>query len=455
VAFVRLCKLLREIEADLDNLAAVKAFNLGLLKEVLRDEGHVQRYREDLKDLNRRLKNDRPTKAEALAIRARIERLERAIERYRDQLFIWKCLGDGLAYAYIDTFNIKHAFFETTSTDPKKEAGFVSGKVGLKHELATLLSAIKHNVPAVLSDITNIIRYGDVCLLGGNDPVPIEVKSRSGLNQRGKRQAARLAKLEAFLENDYAANFRGMPEVRRMEFSLPHRDCIEDINLCIQTARQCGYNVVCPERGLQYIAFFGYPHLDEVLSHIQMAKPIIFNLNTDKMEKTWAPYLPFVNSIRDPDDLYDFIVGKLSLMVVVDAAVLCKRLAMPGWRASILDHPSVAILLEEVATSGKIAISSQFLGRLGYEFMSLDWFVENERTSTIQMWNEMLAGQAAVFDVKAHDDAVRAFEAIPRLHVSDGQEVELTKAELRISRSHNAISKKANSLKSQETRTSE
>ena len=123
MAFLRLCKLLREVEADLDNLAAVRALNLGVLKEVLRDEGHVQRYREDLKDLNRRLKNDRPTKAEALTIRARIKRLERAIERYRDQLFIWKCLGDGLAYAYIGTFNIKHAFFETTSTDPKKEAG--------------------------------------------------------------------------------------------------------------------------------------------------------------------------------------------------------------------------------------------------------------------------------------------------------------------------------------------
>lgn len=421
VAFLRLCKLLREVEADLDNLAAVRALNLGVLKEVLRDEGHIQRYREDLKDLNRRLKNDRLMKAEALTIRARIKRLERAIERYRDQLFIWKCLGDGLAYAYISTFNIKHAFFETTSTDPKNEAGFISGKSGLKYELATLLSAIEHNVPAVLSDITNIIRYGDVCLLGGNDPVPIEVKSRSGLNQRGRRQAARLAELEAFLENDYAADFRGVPEVRRIEYDLPHRDCIEDINLCIQMARQGGYNVVCPERGLQYFAFFGYPPLDEVLGHIQMAKPFVFQLNVDKLEKTWAPYLPFVNSIRDPDDLYDFVVGKLTLMVAVDAAVLCDRLAMPGWRASILDHPDVAILLEEVATGGKIAISSQFLGRLGYEFMSLDWFVEHERTSVIQTWNEMLAGQGAVVDLQAYDDAVRTFEAIPRLHVTDGQ----------------------------------
>ena len=49
VAFLRLCKLLREVEADLDNLAAVRALNLGvLLTWGLRTSGHTRQRLDDL-----------------------------------------------------------------------------------------------------------------------------------------------------------------------------------------------------------------------------------------------------------------------------------------------------------------------------------------------------------------------------------------------------------------------
>jgi hypothetical protein len=422
VAFLRLCALLRSIEADLDNFVAVRALNLGILKEVLSDEGHVLRLRALIKDLNRRLKIERPTRSDALALRKQIKRHERAVARYHDQLFIWRCLGDGLAYAYISTFNIKHAFFETTSPYAKQDAGFITGKSGLKYELALLLSAIQHRVPAVLCDITNTIRYGDICLLGGDDPVPMEVKSRAGvLNQRGKRQAARLAELEDFLKNDYAPGFRGVPEVRRVAYAIPHRDCIADMNACIQAARADGWNVVCPERGLIYVAMFGKGPIEKILGHMGMTKPVIFMLNTDKREKTWAPYLPFVNSIRGLGDLYDFVAGNLFLIVIVDAAVMCDRLAMPGWRVSLLDLTDPAILLEEIESGGKIVVSNQFIGRLGYEFMSLDWFVEHEKVQVLDMWGSMRAGQGAVVDIAEYDRAAETYATIPRIYQTLGE----------------------------------
>jgi hypothetical protein len=192
-AFYRLCSLLRRIEADLDDLDTVKALNLRILKEIIRDEKHIARHRKISKGLRASLRNDRWERAEAKCLKTKIARADEAVKRYFQQIFIWKCIGDGLAYAYIHSVNIKHAFFDTESMSPRPEPGFIHGKDGLVNEVGLLFSAIEHKVPAVLCDITNVIRYGDVCLLGGSDPVPLEVKSSKGLNQResGRRRSSK------------------------------------------------------------------------------------------------------------------------------------------------------------------------------------------------------------------------------------------------------------------------
>lgn len=52
IAFLRLCAILRSIEADLDNFDAVRALNLGVLNEILNDERHIRRLRRLIKGLN-------------------------------------------------------------------------------------------------------------------------------------------------------------------------------------------------------------------------------------------------------------------------------------------------------------------------------------------------------------------------------------------------------------------
>lgn len=419
IAFLRLCAILRSIEADLGNFDAVRALNLGVLKEILRDEGHIRRVRALQTELTRRLKTERPTKTEALVLRKQIKRHRDTIDRYENQLFIWRCIADGMVYAYISTFNVKHAYFDTATPSVKPEAGFIGGKAGLSNELAMLLLAVEHRVPAVLSDITNIIRYGDICLLGANDPYPVEVKSRHGLNQRGKRQEAKLNELATFLKNDVATGFRGMPEVRRVEYGIPHRDCLADLNACIQSARSDGWNVVCPERGLVYAATFRGALPDDLFESLGMTQPVVFLPNGDKMDRAWAPYLPFTNSIRDLQDLYDFVVGKLYLVVIVDAAVVCDRLAVPGWKASLIEHVGSTILMEHAASGAKIAISSQFFGRLGLEFMSLDWFVEHETESVLHRWSEMVAGHGPLVDMAHVGDWAAEIGAAPRIYEAE------------------------------------
>ena len=412
-AFLKLCGLLRAIEADLDDLVSVRALNLGVLKEILRDEGHVRRQRGMLKDLRRQLKTERPLKVEAGRLRAAITRCERTIRRYEDQLYVWRCIGDGLAYAYIDSLNLKHAFFDSASPEPKPSAGFISGKSGLAAELGLLLSALDHKVPAVLSDITNSVRYGDLCLLGASDPHFVEVKSRRALNQRGERQAARLAQLEAFLATDFAEGFRGSPHVRRVDLGLTPRDRVEDFNLCLRSARADGYNLVCPERGLVYVATVPGARFDDVENKFPMTAPIVFQPNLELVTHNWAPYRPLTNSIRDLGDLYEVMVGNLHLVVIVDAAVICDRVAQPGWRVSMLDHRDASMLIEHGASGGKVVISRQLFGRLGYEFMSLDSFVDHAKQSVAEMLAAMEAGDGVQVEIQPWEELL---DATPRFY---------------------------------------
>jgi len=135
---------------------------------------------------------------------------EKEIKKYKDEninpkewqyiRYNFLCLGDSLAFLYIDRFALKQTFFNVQNANPKQSGGFISGKFGLVGELSLLTNAISSGVPAVLCDLTNVIRYGDICLLGANDPVPIEVKSSKKKDSRGKRQNKKLQALSNFLK---------------------------------------------------------------------------------------------------------------------------------------------------------------------------------------------------------------------------------------------------------------
>lgn len=413
VAFLRLCGILREIEADLDRIDLVKDLNLKILKEILGDEQHIVKARKELKELNRELKSSRLEKVAANSLRHSIRKRENSILRYQKQIYIWKCIGDGIAYAYIDPFSLKHAFFDTVSEDPKQSSGFISGKTGLTNELALLLNALDHNVPAVLSDATNVIRYGDICLLGGSDPVPIEVKSRSRVNQRGKRQAAKLEQLETFLQNDYAEGFRGGPHVARREIEVAYRDCTDSLNQCIAEAMEKGHCVAFPEQGLAYIAIWGSADIPEIFEKVNFSKPVLVMLNQDKTDQNWAPYLPFVLSIRNIKHLYQFVVGNLNLMVVFDAAAVCDAINPPGWTVSFVEDERFALVFEHAETGCVAATSRQFVMRLAFEFMSLEWFGQQESASLQSMLRELSEREPK--DASLIEIPVNALRDLPRI----------------------------------------
>ena len=54
------------------------------------------------------------------------------------------CLGDCLAFLYIDRFALKQTFFDVDTVNPKQSGGFISGKVGHAAEMSLLELSLIH-----------------------------------------------------------------------------------------------------------------------------------------------------------------------------------------------------------------------------------------------------------------------------------------------------------------------
>jgi len=229
-----------------------------------------------------------------------------------------------------------------------------------------------HNVPALLVDLTNTLRHGDICLMGASDPYLIEVKASKKLDSRGKKQRRRLEKLRAFYETDKAEELRGFSNVRRVAYQTPEHTHVDKINKCIAEALKVGYAVRQPERGLTYIVIAGHrSDLNKIMGPLKLKAPWVFFLNEAKSTRTWAPYVPFTLTIENKDHLWDFIRGNLSIVVLIELDALCQIALDKGYQAKFdRDNEDYPLRVKIPGYDDMTGISRHILERIGREFMS-------------------------------------------------------------------------------------
>jgi hypothetical protein len=280
-SFARIHALVREIAATpLDAALALRCQRL-LIAEIQHAERKVSRYRTELKAQRRQLNTSRLPRGEARRIRTRIKWIEARIDAYRRSIYIWRCFGDAIAFNGLDKYAVKATYFETTTGAVKQHAGFLSGKSGLSEEIRLLEEITSKGMPCVLTDLTNSLRHGDICILTGGDPYLIEVKSGNRLNERGKRQVTDIAKIHSFLETDMANDWHGVDEVRRVAAHADDVSYVDEINTCIVQAERDGSSLLSPEPGLHYIAIYSDGgELEPLLSSLkpQLEMPIAYHL---------------------------------------------------------------------------------------------------------------------------------------------------------------------------------
>lgn len=383
-AFRELVGLLRTIEADRDDIGSVRELNLRLIELLLACEKAIARHKESKKELRKRLKNERPAKAEAVQLRRKIKLTDSYIRAQEDQRYVWKCFGDALAFTYLDPLSIKHMFFDISDYEVKQDAGQLGGKRGLAAEQNVLQDALDHGVPAVLCDLTNTLRFGDICLLGASDPFPIEVKTSPGLNQRGKRQQAKLEALYSFLDEDNAIDFRGFkgPTSRVVSGELNYH--VEAVNAVIADAQAKSFSTSTPEDGFNIVCIKteNMPDkvkVDEIFEAIDMDAPEVFDLNHFKNGHGWAFYVPFLLTIRDPEHILNFLEGRIYILVFIEGKVLARRFEQDGWEVRYRPNEQYSIQCLHGETGAYYGVSSQFIARAAFEMLSFDSIVSTQK----------------------------------------------------------------------------
>lgn len=367
---------LQENPEDFDLLRAVQ---LALLKQIILTERKIRFHHRNFGELKGRLRRGRLPKRAASTIKAKLRFTTNRTRQLQWLLHVWKAFGDAIPFIYLDKWSLKPLLYNHRTPDIKQRPGFLDGKEGLPGEFSVLMDALAHGVPAVLADLTNSIRHGDLCLLGDSFPVMIEVKSSQNENARTDRQAETLHLIQDYLQTDTGLDVRGAPRLRRVAASMPEVSHGDYLNSLIAEAMRTGQAVGEPEPGLTYLAVSARGAVPfERLSKIGEAR--VFDLNHEKANASWMSYQPFTLLIRDPEHLFAFLHGKLTLMVILDIEVLRKLVADRGWRLSLVDSGGWSWVIERSTPGGeeRLQVSRHFEGRIGMECTSLRWILQSD-----------------------------------------------------------------------------
>ena len=335
-----------------------------LVKEIKRAERKIRRIKSILKLAS---EHDDPDRSTSLSTQ---------IEGYRHLAYVWRSFGDAVAFLFMDKFALKQAFYNTHNTNAKQDAGFLLGKEGLVGEWAEVENWLRQGIPALLTDLTNTIRHGDVCLMVGADPILIEVKL-GDLDTRGRQQRNSIRQLMEFFENDEIPSLRGLGEIARTANQSPelrYADVMEDT---IIAASRTSAALKSPESGLWYVAITdGAVDVNATLRGLGLGHPIAYPLNEVKTTRSWAPYSPFILSIRDRESSYRFMWGDVIVFVIYDLDELVAAAALRGLNTTLFSREEDSVFeLIEPTTGRNIRLAWQMFDRLAFEFTSPAWLL--------------------------------------------------------------------------------
>ncbi|MFA5308424.1 MAG: hypothetical protein WC370_02930 [Dehalococcoidales bacterium] len=352
-----------------------------VLATLMRIENNIRRHRIELKEIRRYLSKGREISIDKFEVRRAKESIEwhsSRIKEYQLLLITFRSIVDGLAFTYLDKWDIKQFALKECS-------GFISEKSGLKFELKILHLAFSLNNVALLNDLTNCLRHGDITILAKGRRLFVEAKSGRRKDARAQRQESKLKDIMLYLSSGKSNKFHAIGdqegEFIRVPIHGPEINHMDDLNLMLVSARSSPdqYSMVEVEPGLHYLATYAAkPRALSTLSDRPPGSLIISFVN--ELKYNGMGYYPFSLSIYDPKDWYDFYSGKLMLVIAVETKVIEDKLSSHGISVNITGdwgtYPITLINNDKNEDPTKSLVGGHFFGRLFYEFLSLDWMLE-------------------------------------------------------------------------------
>jgi hypothetical protein len=295
-------------------------------------------------------------------------RIKEESDFLKNQLKRFREIGDSIAFLYFDKHDLKSLCW-------KQDAGYLSGKVGLKKELEIFQEYILQGTFCILNDITNSLRFGDITIDIEGKPQLIEVKTGIYDNQRVIRQANNLAERNKLLENDVVENF---PEqnITLIKIDIPEKEknYIQEFQDALSKIKSGEEYCITPEEGIWY--FFNYKSTDyRQFDQIRKTckKATVFFLNQYK--NCDENYLPFPLVFNNSFYLNEFYNGELLIIVLIDFSVFLEKLSKHNIFLEFEDDIYYHFSFLNKGKKDNINMSKLAFNRIGREFESIDWTI--------------------------------------------------------------------------------
>jgi hypothetical protein len=380
---VDLLQLLRQFQTQPKNTASLADIQRKLYRAICNVERRSKRAEERAAVARHSLRTGRLPKVQAKHLKRRIESLTSSKQGYKNLIYLLKSVGDGLAFTIFDRYDLKPLAF-------KQSPGSLSGKAGRRKELHILHALLKKNIRVILCDLTNVLRYGDICAEKFKLPLPLEIKSSRNENARTDRQIKNLGNMISYLHTDEMEGLYGRPGItKRVALTRRQRGYAHVLGEIIESAEQTNFAAREVELGVHYVVMRHF-RASEFEKYFQgRGKSVQFALlNSDKYSGAWAPFFPFVLSIDDVEQCFGFAAGAFSILVHIDLDEAVRIAKRRGF-ALTFDKPKDANFPDHItdddwlwwfkpikpSVADYFAVGPHMIGRLFFEFASLKWLI--------------------------------------------------------------------------------
>jgi hypothetical protein len=373
-SLVHLFESIQELKINPSNINLCYYIQEKLLRHIKAAESKIRAINLKNEDLNFRIKNARLPKMEASLLKSSIAENLEVKAAYFSLLSVYRDIGDGIAFIYINKWDIKPMALD------KEHAGFISKKKGLRFELKAFRMLKSNSIIAIFNDITNSLRHGDLTIPNSGSPIIFELKSgaSSANSSRAQRQITKAQNVLDYLKTDVGVDIykmqNGIPMYR---FGTVEKERFygRELTEMMQSALRDKKSFIREvEKGLYYSVVFNESDIDSVFSKLPKSiKPILMSVN-DRKGRNLGCY-PFTLSISDPHTLYEFYSGSFVSFIIVDAIEIDRQMSRKKFSVSYLDDNEYFLELTHIDTGSIIKLSNHFFGRLVTDFLSLKWFL--------------------------------------------------------------------------------
>jgi hypothetical protein len=287
-------------------------------------------------------------------------------------LFVFRTIGDALAFTLFNKFDLKPLSF-------RESPGWITGKRGGCLESRILRGVIvEAGTPAIRTDLTNSIRYGDMAVKHHGVIRLFEVKSGKNRNARTVRQLEAITNISKYLTTDSIDGLYGLPgRVFRRETHEKESHHIGLLNETILQSKAEGVCVCDVKPGVRYVIARQWDETTTERLGVGISDAVVFVLDA-KSSTMWKGYYPFTLSIRNPADVFDFLRGSVAIVVIVDLKHLKKIASELGYEAQFIDSDAGVLCkaMREDQEVSAVTFSPHWLGRVAFEFCSLRWLLQ-------------------------------------------------------------------------------